>query len=302
MTPLPAFFFRKVLPDDPGVLAEGEGFLVYRRYGLNIIDWLGPWRSEFEEVYLSHDVKGVCINQTISWKGCSLDFLKRLLDLRSLHLGIDVPMDLTVLGELEGLETLGLTWRVPGASSPGVIDFQRLSRLKECLISWHPNFAAVLKLKTLRYLFLFDAPRLKGLDLTALPRLAELALDSCPALTQIDLSQEAKLFALELTNCGKFQPIWPRLAPDLLYLCLHGRIGFELDEIAAANNLRFLWIVLSGRQSWDVLRDLPHLEGIRVDGLNPSKELVALARSINEANGHGVTLGGRPSKLTLPDE
>lgn len=158
MTPLPAFYFSNGLSDGPAGIAKGEGFLVSRIHGLNIISWHGPWRSEFDQIYRRHDVKGVRVNQTISWKGCSLDFLKGLPDLRSLHLGIDVPMDLAVLEELEGLETLGLTWRVPGSSSPGMIDFQRLSRLKECSISWHPNFASVLKLKSLRNLSLFDAP------------------------------------------------------------------------------------------------------------------------------------------------
>jgi hypothetical protein len=107
-------------------------------------------------VYHRHNIKGVCINQTISWKGCSLDFLRRLPDLRSLRLGIDVSMDLTVLGELEGLETLGLTWRVAG--SPGEADFQSLSRLIECSISWHPDFRSVLKLKSLRNLVTVQSP------------------------------------------------------------------------------------------------------------------------------------------------
>jgi hypothetical protein len=137
---------------------------------------------------------------------------------------------------------------------------------------------------------LFDAPRLKELDLTNLPRLAELGLDSCPALTQINFNEEAKLVALELTNCGKFRPIWPRLATDLKYICLRGRIGFELDEIRAANGLRFLWVELSGKRSWDVLRDLPSLDGVRLDGLKVTKDLNELVRSINQAHGHGSTL------------
>lgn len=143
---------------------------------------------------------------------------------------------------------------------------------------------------------------MKELDLTGVPCIAELGLNSCPALTQINLAQEAKLFALELANCGKFRPIWSQLAPDLQYLCLRGRIGFELDEIRAASNLRFLWIQLSGKRSWDVLLDLPRLEGIRLDGLNVTKDLVGLVRSINDAKGHGSTLGARPSMMVLPDE
>lgn len=302
MTPIPAFYYRSAVPDDGAVLAEGEEFLVTRNNGVISIQCFAPWRPEFEEIYRRYNAEGVRITSTtIGWDGRSLDFLRHLPDLRSLLLCVDIPMDVTPLGDLEGLESLGLNWRAPG--SPGEIDFQRLERLKECSISWNPAMTSVLKLESLRILKIYDAPRLQELDVTGLPRLAELDLLSCPALTRINLSERAVLLAIELANCSKLRPDWPRLSADLRYLCLRGRIGFAVEEIAVAKSLQFLWAELpSKRSSWEFLRDLPSLEGVRLIDLKITSQIAEIVRSINEANGNGSTLSAKPPRHLLRTE
>ena len=293
MTPLPAFYHRRAVSDDAAVLAEGEGFFVSRKNGLVAIECSEPWRPEFEESYRRHDADGVRINSTLGWDGRSLDFLRHLPALRRLDLGVDVPMDVTPLADLQGLESLGLNWRAP--ESPAEIDFRRLNLLQECSISWHPPFASALKIESLRILTVYDAPRLNELDITSLPRLAELDLMSCPALTRINLSDRAELLALELANCAKLRPDWHRLAPHLRYLCLRGRIGFAVEEIAEAIGLQFLWAEIPSKQfSWEFLRNLPCLEGVRFIDLKITKQVEELVSSINQANGHGPTLSVRP--------
>jgi hypothetical protein len=304
MTPIPAFYYRRALPDDRAVLAEGDGFLVIRHEDLVALECFTPWQSEFDELYRRHNAKGVTINLTTSaWKGHSFDFLRDLPDLRHLRLGVDIAMDVALLGDLERLETLGLDWRAPG--SPGLIDFRRLKRLKECSICWHPAFASILELESLRILFVHDARGLKELDLTGLPRLVELGLVDCAALMRIIWREGSRLLALELANCGKLQPDWSRIAPDLQYLCLRGRIGFPVEETTRAGALRFLWTQLPSRLSSDVLhvvQHLPHLEGVTLIDLRVSKDVARQIRAINEAKGHGPSLSVQPPRQVLADD
>jgi hypothetical protein len=301
MTPLPAFYYHRAVPDDAAVLEEGEGFLVTRNNGVVAIQCFALWKPEWVEVYRRHGAEGVRINMTTTrWRGLSLDFLRRLPNLRCLDLGIDVPLDITLLGELEGLEHLGLQWRAK--EPPELVDFRRLDRLSECLISWHPVFAQVLKLRTIRILWLFDAPGLKVLDASGLPGLAELVLISCPALTRIDLSDQAKLLSLELANCAKLVPNWSRIATDLRYLSLGGKIGFAVAETAKAQALQYLWTTLPNRHTSDVvalLRALPCLDGVSIIDLKVKKEAVKQIKSFNEAHGHGATMTARPPRYLL---
>ena len=263
MTPIPAFYYRRAIPDDSAVLDEGDGFVITRRHGDVSIECLKPWKPEFEEAYLRHDAGGVRINSFSKpgWEGHSLDFLLDLPSLRQLSLILHFPMDITPISNLIGLETLTLAWHAPGA--PGTFDFRRIVRLKECGIKWHPAFAPVLRLGSIEILFLTDAKGLKELDLTGLPRLAELDLMSCAALTRINFSERAELIAIELTNCHKFQPDWRRLASDLRHLCLRDRIGFAVEEVVEAQGLQFLWAEPSNKHpTWEFLRDLPCLEAV----------------------------------------
>jgi hypothetical protein len=296
MTPIPVFYYRSVRADDAALLEESDDFFIKRRNGVVAIEFRNPWKPEFEEAYRRHDAEGVCINtfSMPAWEGRSLDFLFDLPGLRQLSLILHFPMDVTPLGKLIGLESLHLAWRAPGP--PGTIDFNRLVQLKECSITWYPAFASILQLGSLEVLSLIDAKGLKELDLTGLPRLAELDLMSCAALTRIIFSERAELIALELTNCHKFRPDWHRLSHDLRYLCLRDRIGFAVDEIVEAKGLQFLWAGPSNKHpTWDFLRDLPHLEGVWLGpDLKILKKVAELVRSINQAKGHGPTLGARP--------
>ncbi len=149
MTPLPAFYHRRAVPEDAAVLDEAEGALVTRGHGVVALECFKPWREDFERIYRRHGAGAVQINSTASWKGLSLDFLRRLPNLRRVRLGLDVPFDLTLVGELKGLEALDLNWRVPG--SPGEVNFRGFDRLRECSISWHPAFASLLNVRSLRY-------------------------------------------------------------------------------------------------------------------------------------------------------
>jgi len=300
MTPIPAFYYRSAVADDGAVLHEGDGFFVNRRNGLVAINCREPWRPEFEEAYRHHNAEGVCINTfpRPGWGGRSIDFLLGLPGLRHLSLLVHFPMNITPLGDLIGLESLNLAWHAPGP--PGTIDFTQLARLKECGISWHPAFAPILQLGTIQVLFLSDAKGVKDLDLTELPRLAELDLVSCAALTSIKFSERAELIALELTNCNKLRPDWNRLIHDLRYVCLRDRIGFAVDEIVEAKGLQFLWAEPSNKHpTWEFLRDLPHLEGVRIVDLKILKKVAELVRSINQSKGHGPTLSARPQRHYL---
>ncbi len=301
MTPLPAFYYHRAVPDDAAVLEKGEGFLVTHNNGVVAIQCFAPWKPEWEEVYRRHGAEGVRINSTTTrWRRSSLDFLRSLPNLRRLDLGVDVPLGITLLGELERLEHLGLQWRAK--EPPELVDFRRLDRLSEGLISWHPVFAQVLKLRTIRILWLFDAPALKVLDASGLPGLAELVLISCPALTRIDLSDQAKLLSLELANCAKLVPNWSRIATDLRYLSLGGKIGFTVAETAKAQALQYLWTRLPNRHTSDVvalLRALPCLDGVSIIDLKVKKEAVQQIKSFNEAHGHGATMTARPPRYLL---
>lgn len=211
---------------------------------------------------------------------------------------VHFPMDLTPLSKLIGLESLTLAWHVP--QTPGTIDFTRHVCLKECGIKWYPAFASILQLGSIEVLFLTDAKGLKELDLTGLPRLAELDLMSCAALTRIEFNERAKLIALELTNCHKFRPDWHRLARDLRYLRLRDRIGFAVDEIVEAHHLRFLWAEPANKHpTWGFLRDLSSLEGVSIIDIKIKKAIAEIVRSINQANGHGLTLTGWPKSPYL---
>ncbi len=301
MTPLPAFYYGRAVPDDAAVLENGEGFLVTRNNGVVAIQCFAPWKPEWEEVYRRHGAEGVRINMTRGWRGLSLDFLRRLPNLRRLNVGVDVPLDITLLGELEGLEHLGLQWRAK-EPPPELVDFRRLDRLTECSISWHPVFAQVLKLRTIRILWLFVAPGLKELDASGLPGLAELVLIACPALTRIDLSDQAKLLSLELADCPKLVPNWARIASDLRYLSIGGKIGFAVAETAKAQALQYLWTRLPSRHTSDVvalLRALPRLDGVSLIDLKLTKGAVQQVKSFNEAHGHGATLTARPPRYLL---
>jgi hypothetical protein len=300
MTPIPVFYYSVAVAEDSAVLDEGDGFFIYRRLGIVGIECQKPWKREFEEAYRHHEAESVSINtfSVQGWEGLSLDFLVDLPGLRHVVLIAHLPMDLTPLGQLSGLESLTLLWRVHG--SPCTIDFARLVRLKECKISWHPTFAPILRLGSLVVLRIVDAKGLKGLDLSELPRLAELDLMSCAALTQIHFSERAKLIALELTNCHKLRPDWRRLALDLRHLCLRDRIGFAVEEVVEAQALQFLWAQPSNKHpTWEFLRDLPCLEAVCVFDLKIKKKIAELFKSINQSNGHGPTLCARPKPHDL---
>jgi hypothetical protein len=298
MTRIPAFFFRRVVSaDEKGTtLVEGDGFSISRHKGKTTLWSPKPWRSEFLEFYRHHNVDSIEIPTTYAhhWTGFSLDFLRDLPSLLHLSLGIDVPLDLSPLADLEGLESLSLEWRA--TEPPAELDFRRFGRLFSCAISWTPSFASALGVETLRILNIFDAKKLKVLDLRGLPRLVELGLNGCAALDRIELSDQARLVALELINCGKFRPVWDRLATDLCYLCVMGRLGFPVEELVAAQNLEFLWAEVPSRKySWTFLHDLPSLKAIRLIDMKISEEVAQIVRSINEANGHGPTLGAPPA-------
>jgi hypothetical protein len=300
MTHIPAFYYRRGLADDWAILEEGDGFVICRRRGVIAIDCRRPWKPEFEEAYRRHGATGVCINNFSqpAWEGRSLDFLFNLSCLQHLSLIIHFPMDVTPLGKLTGLESLALAWHV--AQTPGTIDFTRLVGLKECEITWHSAFASILQVGSIEILIVIDAKGLKELDLAGLPRLVELDLRSCAALTRINFSERAKLIALELTNCHRLRPDWQRLAHDLRYLCLRDRIGFAIEEVVQAQDLRFLWAEPSNKHpTWVFLRDLPCLEGVSTIDIKIKKSIAELFRSINLANGHGPTLTGWPQSPYL---
>ncbi len=128
---------------------------------------------------------------------------------------------------------------------------------------------------------------------------------SCPALTRIRFCDEARVLALELSNCGRLVPDWGRLAADLRYLCIRGRLGFALDEIARAAALEHLWAEpLSGRSAdlGPLLRALPHLSGVSLIDLKAKAEIVAQVKAINDAHGHGASLTARPPTHILDSE
>ena len=244
--------------------------------------------------------RGCSYQHDDGWRGLSLDFLRRLPNLRCLNLGIDVPLDITLLGELEGLEHLGLEWRAK--EPPELVDFRRLDRLTECLISWHPVFGKFSSSGPSGSYGSSFAPGLKELDASGLPGLAELVLISCPALTRIDLSDQAKLLSLELADCAKLVPNWARIATDLRYLSLGGKIGFAVAETAKAQALQYLWTRLPNRHTSDVvalLRALPCLDGVSIIDLKVTKGAVQQIKSFNEAHGHGATMTARPPRYLL---
>lgn len=296
MTPIPAFFYRRAVPERCDLVAEGDGFLVTRRGEFVVFHCFGRWRPGFEEVYRRHGADGVCVDAITVRGEPSLGFLRRLPSLRHLDLlAVDVPVDVATVAELVELESLRLNWLA--TESPGAIDFSRLGRLQECVLPWHPAFASVLECESLRILVLCDARGLKELNLTGLPQLEELGLISCSALTSIRLSEQSTLLALEVTNCGRLRLDWPRVGRDLRYLRLAGRIGFPVEEVAEAKALLYLWTELPSRCSpdlLDVLRDLPGLEGVRLIDLKIGKDAAKQIREINAARGNGRTLAARP--------
>ena len=165
------------------------------------------------------------------------EFLLDFPDLRGLTIRLYAVKDLSKVGQLPQLEYLRIhleARRLGDRFNP--VDFSALSKLQSADVMMCRAFESILTCSSIQELAIENAydGRLRDIDLSHLPKLRDLKLDHCPKLRKVTLHKKARIRALQLTLCGSYEADWHRLAPDLRFLLLGGRIRFPLEHIVSA--------------------------------------------------------------------
>lgn len=217
----------------------------------------GGWRPEYMDVIRSEGLEALSIRVP----GDDLTFLREMPDLRGLVLNAWDVRDLSVLEELERLETLTLnTPRQPRLR----LDFAAFPGLRSLSLYWNAGFESLFASRQLDRLFVFGPPdpnlerfgslaSLSRLELSEGRRLKETrGIEHLGALTFLGLYLQSGLEAL--TDLGQ--------ARGLQELAIDGcKKLAAIDEVAGLASLTYLKLANCGEiASLQPIAELRHLE------------------------------------------
>jgi len=204
-----------------------------------------PWTDRHKALAHKHAVTAVDLCTSSFGDHETAEFLLDLPWLTSVSIRLYCVKDLTALGRLSDLQSLRISlevWRLGDQFRP--VDFSALTNLHFADVMMCGAFESILACGSIQELAVSDDcdRRIRDLDFSRLPKLFDLKLDHCPKLRRVLLHPNARIRALQLTLCGSYEADWHRLAPDLRFLLLGGRIRFPLQNIVRTRNLEVLHI------------------------------------------------------------
>lgn len=255
---------RHVSHKVPETLHEEDAFEIYRWADGHVSLNLGGerWSERIERLCRRFGVTSLTFNNLSVRKG-SIGFIRSVPTLRKLSISTIDPIDLSPIEGMANLELLWLRWDVDRwdahATPPPALDFTTLPNLKRCRIRLHPPFESLLACEWLTELEVYDTAGRAHLDLNRLKRLGKLTLENCLGMRSFTLSERARLRELEITSCLTLKVDWQRVGRDLEDLSINGRVGFPLDEIAAARKLKRLGLFKRNLPSLKFVKRLPRL-------------------------------------------
>jgi hypothetical protein len=250
------------------VVAEGEGFDVYRRGKRTLLSVESAWKPAMLKAAREHKINCLDLGAVAMSRGPSLELLAELPSLRELHVVVSVATDLRPIATLKELRYLGLMGELmPAAAAKSskaavLADFSLLKKLEQAYVELCPASESILACAGVQSLWLWNRDyresrqidfarltKLTDLHVTAFPKLAELDLSNQPALQRfhlealpklkvVKLHPRARLRALKVGGCGVFRIDWNRMADDLDELELSGPLRFPMEDILRAKNLR----------------------------------------------------------------
>jgi hypothetical protein len=237
----------------------------------------GQWNDRHAALAKKHKVTNIYLVTSSFGDHETAEFLLEVPWLRRLSIRLYSVKDLTAIGRLAHLESLRIAleaWRLGDRFT--AVDFSSLSKLRHADVMMCAAFESLLRCGSIEELAVVNDHdgRLRDLDLSGMSRLRELKLDHCPKLRNVILHGKARIRALQLTLCGSYQADWHRIAPDLRFLLLGGRIRFPLENIVIARKLEVLHIhEIRTLPPLRFLLDLPDLKIVFLFAAPPGPKL-----------------------------
>ena len=280
---------------DPVYLHEDDTCDIIEWDSLVTLSLKQKWNPNYIKLIHRFGVRGIEACDGDGWNDETIDFLKKIPDLRSVMISTSSELDLKPLEKLSELTSLWITSacaldlspleRLPNleeltlflkSKEQSDFDFTRLRRLQTCKLDWIPQFQSVCKCTGLKSLWILwvrgissdGYPELRELDLREMGNLEELTLEGLIDLKKIDLSEAARIRALRISQCRKLQVDLNRFVRDLECLQLEGKIAFPLDDLGLAKCLKiFQFMFLNNKLPIPpFISKLPRLiDGLAVD-------------------------------------
>ena len=286
-----------------GFQSEGEyeelhkdfnyGFTIFRRGSTVTLSLETDWTKEIGVLAHRFGVNSVYVARDKYWNRKTLDFLSELRPLKRISLCLDEALDISIIEEFSELSSLSIVWR--SRLNPPPIDFHKFKGLDECWITLRPEFESILGNRRLHTLVIEGDTYTHSLNLTNLSELKDLNLVTCQKMIEFRVNESAKISSLEIMSSPKLSLDWKLFSPNLQYLCLGGKLGFEISQISCLDNLEFLDLrEVSKPGSLEFLSSMKSIKCVRLIDLRATKEMVSVAKAINFAGGYGSVAMANP--------
>lgn len=227
------------------------------RYG-RVLVCRGGW-SFVKTWYIKHNlIDGVCLNYALGWRGGSLDFLRKLRNLKDFTILDWRIQDIRAIHSLSNARRLQI---YTYCNTP--IDFGSFPHLEDCGFEWRPKSESLFCCKSLKRLFLnrYHADDLKSF--ASMKSLESLKLANCTPKTLGGLENLRSLKELGIYNANKITSLneLGRLR-NLKRLEIRGCRGISnINAIAVLKELRFLEVSDCG--AIESLRPVEDLKNLR---------------------------------------
>jgi hypothetical protein len=195
-----------------------------------------------------------------------LSFLRGLPECKSLTIGFQKPVNLSVLAGNPNIESLQLDY--VGSVEPGEFDLTSLPNLKQCQVTMHRNFMSVLKCPQLISLGLFNGKYDGILDLESLPNLEEFICANVGKVRGVVFNSKVRLRALNLSRLKLFETIQPihSVTEDLRVVTLDKTPKLNIEWLAHANNAECIALRVGAIPSLAFLKGLKKLQVLDLFG------------------------------------
>ncbi len=221
------------------------------------------WNPSLFNVASRYNVAHITALNLNDITGDSLGFLVELPEVRSVFVSTKRAVNWTPLISMKQLERLILfTHR----SEQPEIDFTRLRYLRECTLSWSPQWDSIRNCVWLKSFCIRDSFGLRNLDLAPIVGLEELLLEGCADLKSVNLNDATRIRALKISQCRRLHLEVQRFVKDVEVLWFEGKLAFPLDDMHFATHLRRLMFTFLGEKKAlpPILSRLPGLRDAAV--------------------------------------
>lgn len=233
----------------------------------------GKWSDEIANfICQNNDIKALYLNSSRGWIGSDYSFLSELKTIEELHIlsGIKA-VNLAALEDMSSLIDLEMT-----VVSNEKIQFDRLTHLKHCFLSYWRGVDSILQCKRLKSLYL-DNYKPKGIvDFSVLNSLNSLTIGNS-TIENIDFVKDlSALNILEFYNCKKVSDFSAlSQLPNLKKLVIDGNKELHnIEFVSHLSKLQFLSVT-----------DCPNLASIKAVGNNKQLKAFAFAGNTVVADG-----------------